>query len=436
MVGPPGQFVRENLAKLGVKEFHVTKSLAEIPFHKSGNKILLTESNSFIKARGFIELRNGNEITRTFSPIDCTDIRNFEGDDNEDKSEGNEKESSPTRRQNYSFWFRADLEKLVTGTRRNTIDYAVNIPDQDSLLYYLERRLAKLPNYLYLDIETHEKTDSMQCISIACDDDPVVTIPIYDHNGFLVIKHYNLGLLMQLVAKCTVVGHNVSFDLGFLAHFHGFPLPKNACDTMLTQHRIFPEAEKSMYHLITYWLNVPNHKGTVNFDCFNRNQYHQLLEYNGQDVAVTRELHQVQSAFLLLNRQYAGSVLQANQMIIPYLKATLTGFHINRGNQIAQRAKLKKDIANAERYLNCLVGYPINSGSSKQVIEYLDKMAYPILSRTDSGATQVDAKTLFRYCIKFPDNVALRVILILRDLDKTLSMLNFKSYYPLTQRDT
>jgi hypothetical protein len=436
MVGPPGDFVRANLAKLGVKEFHVTKDLKEIPFHKSGNKILLTESNSFIKARGFIELRNGNEITRTFSPIDCTDIRNFEGDDNEDKAEGNEKESSPTRRQNYSFWFKADLEKLVTGKRRDTIDYACYIPNQDELLFYLEGRLAKLPTYLYLDIETHEKSDSMQCISIACDHDPVVTIPIYDHNGNLVIKHYNLGLLMQLVERCTVVGHNVSFDLGFLSHYHGFPLPREARDTMLVQHRIFPEAEKSMYHLITYWLNVPNHKGTVNFDCFNRQQYRELLEYNGQDVAVTRKLHQVQHFFLFANPQYIASAAQANAMIIPYLTATLTGFQINRGNQILQRAKLKKEIANAERYLNCLVGYPINSGSSKQVIEYLEKMQYPILSKTQTGATQVDAKTLYRYCIKFPENVALRVILILRDLDKTLSMLNFKSFYPLTQRDT
>ena len=202
-------------------------------------------------------------------------------------------------------------------------------------------------------------------------------------------------------------------------------------DTMLQQHRCFPEAEKSLAHAMSYWLNVESHKGDGIFHCHTWAQYSQLLQYNAKDVAVTRAIYLAQREHAARTPGLQDSFDQVNDSIYDYMMESVTGYQVDVTKQKTSKDTIRLRVAQLIRAFRILVGSAeFNPASNKQVSEWLyTGLSYAPPTKTESGAASVDAKSLLLLTAKYPENVALRLLLMIRDLEKTLSMLEFTPYY-------
>lgn len=440
VAGPTEQF----LIEAAEREFQVTDDLKFIP--PVGSHVVLcgkraadawyNEDVDLNSARGFVRYSRMCVTVATFMPIDCVDVVshepegfNLDADDGiEDKA--NSKDSAPTSRQNYRFWFLSDVHKLLRGERMTSIkDYAAS-PHADFV-----SALDQIEGHLFLDIETHPPTNTLQCFSFAGPNTPVYTVPVYDHRSCSRTATVRvMRALVRAMQRCVVVGHNISFDLGFLAHYHGVPWGPRIQDTMIMHHRVFPESEKSLAHVISYWVNMPYHKDTAGtFTPYNETQYQTLLRYNAADVATTRLVWQAQDA--AITGDLRASVNSANASIEVYLRAGLTGFEFDERARFDEQKKLSVKIAQLNRILNKLVGYTILATSPQQLADYFyTRLKYPVLKTTDSGQPSTAADALYELAGRRPANVALRVLLELRDLNKQADMLKFNPYYRQEKR--
>ncbi len=443
IAGPSEMFVRE---VVGDEPFTVTNDLSFWP--PPGSKVVICgapamrswyQTDSDLNTqRGYIRHARACECVATYLPIDCIDIVSHEHegfgetDDEDEQETGNSKDSAPTSRQNYRFWFGADVKKLIKDERRTTVDNSspVRIGDRNSLM-------ALAGDWLFLDIETHPPTNTLQCFSFCGIEGPVWTVPVYDHRGQARCHLTEvICALVRAFQRLTVVGHNVSFDLGFLAHYHGIPWGRRIEDTMIQHHRTFPESEKSLGHVISYWINAPYHKDSAgSFTPYNEHQYQKLLRYNALDVATTRAVWLAQRAYSDSRCGLRASYSSANRSTEPYLRAGLTGFEFGEVARRKAQSALESQTKQLGRALNILVGHEILPTSSQQLGKYLyEEMHYPVKHRTESNAPSTAADALYDLLLLYPKNTALRVILGLRDLNKQLDMLGFKSYYRIDKR--
>lgn len=444
--GPPGDFLRDTLRRCEYDpaETVFTTEQMYLPPGQIVKHMLLLGSTahrvrgrsnrdaSVADARGWVE----HNTTTTFDPVDCCDIvdheHGFAGDDDDDDDDagGTNKDSAPTMRRNYRFWFEADVRKLLCNERRITYKHLNQRINSMGLIKWLN---AQSNTLLFFDIETHPPTNSVQCFSIAARTGPVYTISIYDYRGSSAPMLPQLfAALAKAFSRNTVVGHNITFDLGFLFHFHGVPFSHRLYDTMLAQHRCFPEAEKSLAHTMSYWLNVPAHKAVAHtFTPWNISQQNALLDYNACDVMVLREIHAAQLSYAAYDQGLLDSITQVNTVAADYLLAGLTGITINNIALHNRKRELDATLTQLTRVMRILVGEDsFNPGSGQQISVWLyDGLNYAILDRTESGAPKTDIKTLYKQLIKHPENVALRVLLLYKKLAKDAGMLDFKPYY-------
>ena len=445
--GPPEAFIRETL---GDEDFYATNDFNFTPPH--GSNVVLcgpaalrawTGKEDLNAQRGFVHAHRMCHTVATWLPVDCVDVKNYEpetfDEEDEEDAAGDNKDSAPTSRQNYRFWFRSDVRKLVRTERRTTV-YAGNsslsrtsaTDSQETI-----RALEKIQSYIVVDIETHPPTNTLQCFSFAAEDGPVYTVPIYDYRGRQRCDvTYVMALLVEAMQRCVTVGHNISFDLGFMAHYHAVPWGPRLEDTMVQHHRVYPESEKSLAHVISYWINAPYHKDSAGtFTPYNEQQYQKLLAYNAADVATTRAVWLAQRDYIALHPELAASVRAANASIEPYLRAGFTGFEFDELARTVERRRVELTAGQVGAILNILVGHDILPTSPLQLSEYLYKeLRYPVTDTTDKGAPSTAADTLYKLLLRNPNNAALKAILKLRDLNKQSDMLQFKPLYRTEKR--
>jgi len=458
LAGPPGSFLRDTLRENDIDPdeciYTTDRCFSKVPWLPGDKHIMLgTEMknrNVFNKVtpindiRGYISTEGAVETLVTYAPVDCTDVVDHEpdsingDDDDEDDGGSTNKDSAPTMRSNYRFWFKADMAKLLRKERRGV--YGQFNPRRNLSTHQVcEWLKAQRDTYLYFDIETHPPTNTVQCFTIANETDPPIAVPIYDHRG---TTNHDLPKLFAGLAKAmsrnTVIGHNIGFDLGFLFHYHGVPYSHRIFDTMVTHHRCFPEAEKSLAHAISYWVNIRSHKGDAGtFTPYNSGQFNTLLDYNIKDVLVLREIVKAQRERMAGDTGLRDSVNEAMACIEPYLTAGFTGFEIDTRELKAKQAKLGKDLSQYTRAMRILTGRDdFNPASNKHIQEWLFEggLAYPIIEQTSTGAPSTDIKTLYRLLIKFPQNVAMKLLLMFKEQAKVEGMLGFEPYWINEQR--
>lgn len=445
LAGPPGVLLKNTLAanNFDPAATHFT-TVANCDYPK-GNKILLLGDQAHARftrnagqdlsaARGWVRGETV-EWASTFAPVDCEDIVDFEGElygddaDSEGEDANSFKDSAPTRRANYRFWFESDIAKLLRRDRRRAPKFISRQLLQDNLIAWLT---SAKNQHLVLDIETHPASECVQCLGLCNAETPhdIISVPVYNHRGEAM---YNLAkvfaALTRAFAANTIVAHNVMFDIPFLAHFHGVPPPRHMADTMLMHHRAFPEAEKSLAHLISYWLNLPSHKGDGVFHCYSAAQYDKLLAYNAADVAVTAACYQELSRHAATVAGLRQSMDSVNASIGHYTLSSLTGYNVARTPIRTERLAAKSRAAQLSRVFKILTGVE-NPASPAQIGQWLYAgLSYPVMNKTESGTPSTDAKTLYQLTAKYPTNVALRILLQIRDVDKTSSMLEFEPLY-------
>lgn len=386
--------------------------------------------------RGFVWHLGEKKLVTTFWPQDCLDLKDYETltEDEEDDAGSSAKDDAPTKRSNYRFWLKRDCEKLYrTPVCRHNHSYCW-LPNNSAAKHLIDAR----GKHLFFDLESHPDTDTLQCFSFALDDGPVYTCGVYDWAGRLVDG--SIGLLAALArafGQNKIIIHNAGFDLPFLALFHGVPFGADIEDTMLIGHRIWPEAEKSLAHVISLYTNEPYHKdqgGT--WHPRNYQQYDTLLRYNAKDVHTLREVYAGQKLYI----ESAGveglcaSVRQVNQSIFPYLYTSLHGLPVNTATLLNYRRARRASSIQWQRVVSTLAGYDLNPGSPQQVAAYFtDGLGYPVLAKTDSGAPSVDEGTLYKYLLRF-SNPIIRFMLKYKRARKTAGELGFNIWTPIKNR--
>lgn len=356
----------------------------------------LVKPNAQLNAwRGSPISLNNDQTTAiaTYQPQDAFDRRGYDDDfygDDEDASETeaeselDSKDLQRTKRRNWKYWMWNDTRKLIHIYKYGQVSYAGYnyrmMPDANEVISILQTTKNQ---YLTIDIETNPQTRRMLCISFTFNPLDVDTdtyrptiycVPIQRFNNTLAYDETIVCRIFVALAIAfrdnVVIGHNLGFDLLVLAYYYGIPFPKQVFDTMLAQHRLSPETEKSLGHCISLYLHLPYHKDEGIFTPHSQQQEQQLWAYNAKDVYTTYLLrkHLLKSASFIRGADI--SIKQANDSLRCYLTMTMLGCRLDTDNFCKVHDDFRREQELYERMLNIVVGRNLNPRSPKQVSEY------------------------------------------------------------------
>lgn len=385
----------------------------------------------------------------SYSPQDAVDPVDHESrlnshlqkDSEEEKESKGEEEVNTkkrhgrTRRSNYRFFLIRDVKKILYGMenaeRTQSKSYPVEIyPPIDIALAALSRS----GGIFYLDIETDSELN-MLCFGFSFEgDDTVYTIPIirYDYTLAYGQETYKLfrALALAIRANTTVV-HNSMFDLYVLAKRYSIPFNWMVYDTMLSQHRCFPEAEKSLGHCLSVWPQIwePFHKDEGIFEPHNLSQEKQLWQYNAKDVAAMKWIRAAQLQHAEGVPGLMDSIFQSNRSIYPFLLNTFQGIRFNDVRRQQMIADNDKMMNGYQRAIDYLVGPEMEllATSSKSCVRYFhDALGYPVMARSKKTREPSLGETeLLKLKQKFPFNAVIDFAIKYRQRKKETGSLNF-----------
>ena len=374
---------------------------------------------------GYPFIQNGIIYIPTFAPQDAYDLQNYFGEEeDEGKDSGDEKTTGRTRRENWRFWLKKDLEKasriLSKGLETSVFLDPIIYPVADQLIDDLS---SHKNDTLILDIET-DKNQKITCFGfIFLSTSLVRVIPIRLYDGKYAYEDKDLHRIFQALAIAfrdnEVCGHNIMFDLFVLACRYKIPFPKKIYDTMLAFHRCYPEVEKNLGRLISLFLDFPYHKSQGGYDPHNTTQQQSLWEYNAKDVWTTKLIY-TQLLREAVRCKAVESVKQVNDSIRPYLTIMMQGMRIDTEKLKEKYAYYRKLQVQLERCLAIIVGFPLNPRSSKQVSRYL----FESLQLEKPHKDPTNEKQLLKLLIK--KNIpSIKLILAIRKAGKLASALKF-----------
>jgi len=404
--------------------------------------------------------QHGYIYLSSFAPQDAMDVQDWEGkfnpanDDDEavverstDDSDADIKAHGTTRRKNYRFWLTKDIGKWIrlthTGTfQQRTLNFSHDIyPNAEDVI----RSLSETKNqYLHFDIETDPQTKDITVFSFCFENvtDPLLTgtlspvyiVPVRKYDYEPAYSICELSKIFRALAVSlrdnTLVTHNGhGFDLLILLFKYKIPFGDNHFDTMVAHHRIYPEVEKSLGHVLSLYTDEPYHKNESDggYVPFNSEQERNLWMYNAKDVAVMPWLRSA------LQREASRmealkSTEEAMDLIPVYLTLTARGIRVNRELINTRLIENNRRVTQYLRILKILVGRDINPQSPKQMKEYLFNtktgLGLKPVSYTKKGEPKTDEKALLKLSIKHELPVV-PVILEIRRVGKLSSMMEF-----------
>jgi hypothetical protein len=396
-------------------------------------------------------LRNkfGVPVICSYSPQDAIDPQDYESKFNsaltskdEEREGGGEdevntkKRHGKTRRANFRFFLAKDVKKILYGmedaNRTKSHVYDIDIyPQLHAVLKVLEE--TKGSNF-YLDIET-DSNQNMLCFGFSFEGDtPVYTVPVLRYDYALAYGDSTFRLfraLAKAIMNNTTVVHNSMFDLYVLSTKYSLPFTWNIYDTMLSQHRCFPEAEKSLGHCLSIWPSIwePFHKDEGIFEPQNLHQEKQLWSYNAKDVAAMKWIRAAQLSYADDIKGLRESIDQSNRSIYPFLLNTLLGMKFDESKRQKMIADNDKLMNGYQRALNYLVGPEMEllATSSKSCVRYFhDALNYPIVGRSKkTEEPSLGEIELLKLKQKFPFNVAIDFCIKYRQRKKETGSLGF-----------
>lgn len=401
---------------------------------KTSHVILAGTNNPRVQV-GYPDIYKGIKAINVYFPQDCCDHKRIEGEDDDEEetfAERDTKDSYPTKRSNHRFWTKWHCLKFYKKIRQYPRILPFFYPSYENLKTVL--RSIRGEN-LYLDIETSRNHRGISCIGFSSDSlfPKVFVVPIYGYNNQLCYPAYAdvwCDIAMALATNTAVI-HNSKFDLLILHAFYKFPLPPQVYDTMVANHRLFPEAEKSLAHVIAQWTWQEYHKN-VSTETYNEQQQTAMWLYNAKDVYNLKLIRDAQmeycanpwAEFHPSSRGLLDSINQGNDSILPYLDTELTGLRLNQQLLAVTEVTLKSAARQYERIARILKGDPdFNPGSSQQCAKFFhDKLNYPVVKRSEVGAPSLGRKQLYQLQLKH-NNPLIPVILKYRKVAKDVAML-------------
>lgn len=409
------------------------------------------DSYSINELRG-TPLRNNHGVTAicSYSPQDAVDPQDYEtrlnkhiidakAEEKESKADeeiNSKKRHGKTRRANYRFFLVRDVKKLLYGmenaSRTAPQEYPVEI--YSPLHEVLAILHAHKGEDFYLDIET-DSEQNMLCFGFSFASTPsIYTVPVirYDYTLAYGAETYKLfRALVAAIKSNTTIIHNSMFDLFVLATKYSIPFTWNIYDTMLSQHRCFPEAEKSLGHCLSAWPTIwePFHKDEGIFEPRNIDQEKQLWRYNAKDVAGMKWIKAAQMEYADSVPGLRESIEQSNSCIYPFLLNTLTGMHYNDNLRQQMVSVNDRLMTQYQRAVDLLVGEDVNllPTSSQSCVKYFhNTLGYPVVGRSKkTGDPSLDETNLLKLKQKFPFNAVIDFSIKYRQRKKETGSLNF-----------
>lgn len=405
---------------------------------------LCSKEFSLNEIRGTPLSYQGRPLIMTYSPQDAMDRKEYYSAEEElmegtAETESNIKGHGKTRRRNWRWWMMKDIGRAVKLLKPSEEKYKYyphiiikpNADELNTLIWNLKNIKDK---ELYLDIET-DKNKRLTCLGLGINSkidyvnlmQNVWVIPFKQYNNTFAYTHLEYCQFIQALVIAmnsnTCVLHNSMFDLFILCYFYKIPFPKKIFDTMLSWHRCYPELEKSLGHLMSYFTLDPYHKSEGVFNPTSAQQDQQLWNYNAKDILGLMNIHKpLEEEINKLKVQ--DSVTFVNSMINPYLRMMFHGMRLNIPAMLERFKELDFKRDQLDRCLNIVTNQKLNPRSPKQVKNYLyGKLALDC----PNEKAPTNEKTLLK--LLTDRNIpSVRIILESRGTGKTASALKFNLY--------
>lgn len=388
----------------------------------------------------------GIPMISSYLPQDACDMQDYEGrlnptlaaqETDEYEGESNDKRRhGATSRSNWRFWLSKDAKKAIRIVRQGVPKH-----DEPEFKVYPSSTdiITELRNtkgqHLYFDIET-DSDYNILCFAYCFDTGPVSVVPLIRYDYTMAYGLQDSIRILQALAIAirdnTLVAHNgYSFDFFILAYKYRIAINK-AYDTLIAQHRCYPEVEKSLGHCVSLWTYEPYHKDEGVFMPQNPHDERKLWVYCAKDVATMRQIKRAIDLHASVIPGLTDSIAQAMSCIKPYLITTLTGIKFDAAKRDAVIAANDRDMTQLLRPIKALVGHDVLPTSNKSMTEYFhDELGYKVVKRTKatkkfpSGNRSLAKDALYKLKILYPGNPVIDLALKFRKLKHDSGMLQF-----------
>jgi hypothetical protein len=371
----------------------------------------------------------------------------YSEEDEDEESEDDKRRHGRTKRRNFGFWLTKDVAKckriLLYGLPEVKEPEYIIYPRQEQAIELLT---ARKNEFLYFDCET-DCEFNITVFAFSFDSKTIMVVPclLPDYSWAYDGLPFIFKALAIAIRDNTLVAHNgADFDFRVLADKYRIPIGKKVYDTLLAQHRCFPEQEKSLGHCTSLWTWEPFHKdeGDVPYNCLTNAQ--KIWQYCGKDVFTMALIREAIDAYASKMPGVADSIKQANESIKSYLTCSLQGI---RYNKTALESIMKEndrmmnqylrflDILIGPETLKCIRGKGKSSmpGSNVQCCRYFhDLLGYPVVGKGNerkdgTKGASLGKKNLFKLRLK-QENPTIDICLAYRETGKETGTLKFTPY--------
>lgn len=465
-----GWFFRNECLRphLNVMQCEVRTKEERGPFLPNTKAVLLLGKDAFTlwtgddkhtlgEVRGSIYYVNGIPSIPSYLPQDCMDAKDYESTHNELLSGKNYEEDygsgeasekrrhGVTSRTNWRFWLQQDTAKCIrillndgvipVSAGHFTPTYRL-YPSATDVIAELENAVGK---NLYIDIETDENF-GLKCIGYSLDTDVISVVPIIDYRYqraypevVNILRAFSVASLRN-----TVVSHNGSgFDWIVLPWRYHTLRGQLYYDTMLAQHRCYPDIEKSLGHCTSLWTYEPFHKdeGTGNYRT--PEDMRQLMQYCGKDVYTMMLIKRAIDAYAKTVPGLPESIAQVNASVPAYLLMTMTGIHYKQELLDATMKENDELMMQYNRMIDILVGkeamallnrkskHSLPGSNAKCCMYFHGLLGYPVIARSKlTKSPSLAKKAMYKLRLKH-SNPVIDIALAYREVAKESGSLKF-----------
>lgn len=392
----------------------------------------------------------------SFLPQDAVDIQNYEkrfnkeaeGYEEQDDEETEkvaeylgEKGKSRTTRSNWRFWLRSDTKKALRIVEnrqvlscRYTPSYHI-CPGADEIISTLESTKGK---DLFIDIETDFDSVDMRCFAFSFGANgtnkvPVYVVPtldIYYRPAYDRLPQILRALSIAFRDNCVVAHNGANFDFFVFAWKYKIPIGRNVYDTMVANHRIYPDVEKSLGHCVSLWTYEPYHKNEAVHTYRTTQQAEKLYAYCGKDVYTMLLVKEAQLEFARKIPGLYESIQQANASIRSYLITSLMGLRFNENAREAWVKENDRLLTQYLRIMTLLTGPSVAPLISNQkcVRYFHDQLGYPVVARSKKTKNPSLAEDALLKLRLNHDNPVIDFLIKYRQTQKEVGTLNFEPW--------